>query len=179
LPLVGCVDNADDVSQSEQAVGTPSVNQVPLDPTTVPQFVNQLTIPQTYAPTVVKDSRGNVIRNEYTVTVAQTTAQILPPAFPATTVMAYGGNVKTATSTAFARTVPGPVFDNTRGIPTIIHWRNGVTGRHFMPVDPTIAWANPNAIEPPPVPPDNDGDGVPDFAPFPATDLGGQSPSPW
>ena len=149
LPLVGCADKADDVSQNEQAVGTPSVDQVPLDPTTIPKFVNQLAIPQTYAPTVIKDSHGNVIRNEYTVTVAQSTAQILPPGFPATTVMAYGGNVKipNSSSTTFARTVPGPVFDNTRGIPTIIHWRNGVTGRHFMPVDPTLLWANPAAIQ--------------------------------
>ncbi len=173
LPLVGCFDNPDNVSQSQQAVGTPSVDQVLLDNTTVPMFVNQLTIPQTYAPTVVTDSHGNVVRNEYTVTVAQATAQILPPGFPATTVMAYGGNVKIpgSSSTTFARTVPGPVFDNTRGTPTIIHWRNGVTGRHFMPVDPTLAWANPAAIEPPPLPDD-------DFAPFPATDLGGQSPVP-
>ncbi len=174
LPLVGCIDNGDDVSQTKQAVGTPSVNQVPLDPTTVPQFVNQLMIPQTYAPTVIKDSHGNVIRNEYTVTVAQTTAQVLPSGFPATTVMAYGGNVKipNSSSTTFARTVPGPLFDNTRGIPTVIHWRNGITGRHFQPVDPTILWANPNAIEPPPLP----AQGF--FDPFPVTDLGGQSPVP-
>ena len=180
LPLVGCSDSGDNVSQGQQAVGAPSVDQVLLDATTVPQFVNQLTIPQTYAPTAVKDANGHVIRNEYTVTVAQTTAQILPPGFPATTVMAYGGNVKipNSNSTAFARTVPGPVFDNTRGIPTVIHWRNGVTGPHFMPVDPTISWANPNKIEKPPVPPDNDGDGIPDFEPFPTTDLGGQSPVP-
>jgi len=180
LPLLGCSTAADNVSQSQQAVGAPSVDQVLLDNTTVPMFVNQLTIPQTYAPNAVRDAVGNVIRNEYTVTAAQSTAQILPPGFPATTVMAYGGNVKipNSTATTFARTVPGPVFDNTRGIPTIIHWRNGVTGRHFMPVDPTIDWANPNAIESPPVPPDNDGDGIPDFEPFPATDLGGQSPVP-
>jgi hypothetical protein len=44
LPLVGCLDKPDDVSQSEQAVGTPSVNQVPLDPTTIPQFASQLPI---------------------------------------------------------------------------------------------------------------------------------------
>src|SRR3954462_9199511 len=179
LPLVGCF-SSDEVSETSQAVGTPSVNQVLLDSTTVPQFVNQLAIPRTYAPTVITGAGGNVIRNEYTVTVAQSTAQILPPGFPATTVMAYGGNVKIpgSTATEFVRSVPGSIFDNTRGITTIIHWRNGVTGRHFMPVDPTIQWANPAGIEPPPVPPDNDGDGIPDFQPFPAVDLGGQSPVP-
>jgi FtsP/CotA-like multicopper oxidase with cupredoxin domain len=179
LPLVGCFESGG-VSETTQAVGTPSVNQVLLDSTTVPQFVNQLAIPRTYAPTVITGAGGAVVRNEYTVTVAQSTAQILPPGFPATTVMAYGGNVKIpgSTATEFVRSVPGSVFDNTRNITTIIHWRNAVTGRHFMPVDPTIQWANPAAIEPPPVPPDNDGDGIPDFQPFPAVDLGGQSPVP-
>jgi FtsP/CotA-like multicopper oxidase with cupredoxin domain len=170
LPLVGCLDSPNEVSQSKQAVGSPSVNQVLLDATTIPQFVNQLTIPATYAPTVIKDSHGNVIRHEYTVTVAQTTAQILPPGFPATTIMAYGGNVKipNSSSTTFARTTPGPVFDNTRGIPTIIHWRNQITGSHFMPVDPTVLWANPTEFEAP----------VGPFQPFPTVDLGGQSPVP-
>jgi FtsP/CotA-like multicopper oxidase with cupredoxin domain len=151
-------------------VGTPSVNQVPLDPTTIPQFVNQLTIPRVYAPTVIRDSHGNVIRNEYTVTVAQATAQILPPPFPATTVMAYGGDVKIpgSTQTQFVRTTPGPMFENTRGIPTVIHWRNAVTGPHFMPVDPTILWANPAGIEPPLGP----------FDPFPTNNIGGLSPVP-
>src|SRR3954464_6609224 len=172
LPLVGCF-SSDEVSETSQAVGTPSVNQVLLDATTVPQFVNQLVVPRTYAPTVITGTGGAVIRNEYTVTVAQSTAQILPPGFPATTVMAYGGQVKIpgSTATEFVRSVPGSVFDNTRGITTIIHWRNAVTGRHFMPVDPTIQWANPAAIEPPAVPADG-------FQPFPAVDLGGQSPVP-
>lgn len=179
LPLGGCIGDSQDAqeeSQSTQAVGSPSVDQVPLDPTTIPQFANQLPIPRTYAPTVVRDSRGNVIRNEYTVTVAQTTAQILPPGFPATTVMAYGGDVKIpgSSSTQFVRGVPGAVFENVRGTPTIIHWRNGVNGQHFMPVDPTILWANPGGIEPPTGPLNEDGF----FNPFPTDNLGGRSPVP-
>jgi spore coat protein A len=170
LPLVGCLDKPDDVGQSEQAVGTPSVNQVPLDPTTIPQFVTQLPIPRVYAPTVIRDSTGRVIRHEYTVSARLATVQMLPPGFPATTALAYSGNVKIpgSSATEFVSTVPGPAFDNTRGIPAIIHWRNELTGPSFMPVDPTLAWANPAAIEAP----------VGPFQKFPSVNLGGQSPIP-
>src|ERR1043165_8867334 len=94
-PLAACMGEPTETqSTNEQAVGSPSPDQVPLDPNTIPKFVNQLPIPRVYAPTVITDSRGRVIRNEYTVNVQQTTAQILPPGFPATTVMAYGGRVR-------------------------------------------------------------------------------------
>lgn len=168
LPLIGCSDSSDDVSQNKQAVGTPSTSQTPLDPTTIPQFATQLPIPRVYAPTVITDSSGNVIRHEYTVSARLATVQMLPPGFPATTVLAYSGNVKIpgSSSTEFVSTAPGPVFDNTRGIPALIHWQNQITGPTFMPVDPTILWANPAAIEAP----------VGPFQKFPTVDLGGQSP---
>jgi FtsP/CotA-like multicopper oxidase with cupredoxin domain len=86
--------------------------------------------------------------------VAPTTVQMLPPGFPATTVMAYGGQVRVpgSTATTFARTVPGPTFESTRGIPNLVHWQNQITTPSFMPVDPTIHWANPQAIEAPVAP---------------------------
>src|ERR1051325_1074125 len=93
-PLVGCSDSPEEQSTRAQAVGTPSATQEPLDPATIPKFAHQLAIPRVYAPTVITDSTGKVIRNEYTVNVQQSTAQMLPPGFPATTVMAYGGTVK-------------------------------------------------------------------------------------
>lgn len=170
-PLVGCFASPEQQSTTkEQAVGSPSPDQVPLDPATIPKFVNQLPIPRVYAPTPITDSAGKVIRNEYTVNVQQSTAQMLPPGFPATTVMAYGGRVKIpgSTATEFARTVPGPVFENVRGTPTIVHWRNEVTGRHFLPIDTTLNWANPAVLEPP----------VGPFEPFPISNLGGTSPVP-
>jgi FtsP/CotA-like multicopper oxidase with cupredoxin domain len=180
-PLVGCFDPPEKQSTAAQAVGTPSPDQVPLDPATIPKFVNQLVIPRVYAPTVIKDSTGKVIRNEYTVNVQQSTAQMLPPGFPATTVMAYGGNVRRpgvlasdgTEATEFARTVPGPVFENTRGIPTVVHWRNEVTGDHFLPIDTTLNWANPLVTEPPV--------GLstfPGFDPFPVLNLDVGQPVP-
>src|SRR5262245_42078166 len=93
-PLVGCTDAREGQSTATQSVGSPSPDQEPLDPATIPKFAHQLAIPRVYAPTVITDGSGRVIRNEYTVNIQQTTAQILPPGFPATTVMGYGGRVK-------------------------------------------------------------------------------------
>ena len=159
LCWAGCESTSDATAQQTQAVGTPSPTQVPLDPATIPKFANQLTIPPVFAPTVIRDRNGRVIRREYNVSVAPTTVQMLPPGFPATTVMAYGGQVLVpgSTATTFARTVPGPTFENIRNIPNVTHWQNQITTPSFMPVDPTIHWANPQAIEAPVAP----------FNPFP------------
>jgi spore coat protein A, manganese oxidase len=164
LPLaaLGACDMADEMSDNvgtaQEAVGPPSTSQVPLDPLTIPRFAHELPIPRTFAPIEIRD-RGRVIRHEYTVSVQQTTAQMLPPGFPATNVMAYGGQVKIpgSTRTEFVRSVPGPIFDNTRGIPSLVRWRNEVTGPHFLPIDPTLHWANPATMEAPTAP----------FTPFP------------
>src|ERR1043165_6112210 len=174
-PLAGCASSSEERSTQTQAVGSPSPDQVPLDPATIPKFVNQLAIPRVYAPTPIRDRNGRVIRNEYTVSVQKSTAQMLPPPFPATTVMAYGGTVKIpgSTSTEFARTVPGPMFENVRGTPTIVHWRNEIVGDHFMPVDTTLNWANPLVKEPP-----VGEDTFPGFDPFPVSNLAAGMPVP-
>ena len=44
---------------------------------------------------------------------------------------------------------PAATFENIRGIPTVVHWRTNIQQPYFLPVDPTIAWANPQAIEEP------------------------------
>jgi len=146
-------EEADEVGAAKEALGPPSANQVPLDPLTIPKFAHELTIPRVFAPTVVMQG-GRVVRHEYTVSVEQMQAQLLPPGFPTTTVLAYGGPVKipNSTQTEFVRSVPGPVFDNTRGIPSLVRWRNQVTGPHFLPIDPTLHWANPATMEPPVAP---------------------------
>ena len=169
-PWVGCGGQFDDGSESVgQRVGEPSASQVPLDPTTIPQFVNQLPIPRTFAPTVIT-SGGQVVRHEYTVDVARTVVQMLPPGFPATNVEAYGGQVKIpgSSQTEHARTVPGPIFDNIRGIPSLVRWRNEIRQPSFLPVDPTLHWANPLHMEPPVVP----------FTPFPPGYNNAQFPQP-
>jgi spore coat protein A, manganese oxidase len=168
LPLAGCaVDDPEDIAATEQAVGEPSATQVPLDPTTIPRFAHELTIPRVFAPTVVTD-RGRVVRHEYTVSVVQTEGQLLPPGFPPTRILAYSGAVRIPGSnrTEVVASSPGSIFDNTRGIPSLVRWRNAVTGPHFLPIDPTLHWANPGTIEPPLAP----------FAAFPPGYPGAQNP---
>lgn len=166
----GCSAGSEEaVVDTGQSVGEPSASQVPLDPTTIPQFVNQLPIPRTFAPTVITQG-GQVVRHEYTVNVQKTLVQMLPPPMPATNVMAYGGQVKIPESsqTEFVRSVPGPIFDNTRGIPSLVRWRNEMFQPQFLPIDPTIHWANPQRMEPPVVP----------FTPFPPGYTNAQYPVP-
>ncbi|HEY3497500.1 MAG TPA: carbohydrate-binding protein [Polyangiaceae bacterium] len=154
----GVFEGDEPTATTSFGVGSPSPTQVPLDPTTIPQFVNQLPIPRTYAPTVIT-SGSTVIRHEYDVNVSRAVVQMLPPPLPATNVEAYGGQVKITGSSAteFVRSVPGPIFDNIRGIPTLVRWRNEIHDPSFLPIDPTLHWANPLHIEPPVVP----------FTPFP------------
>jgi spore coat protein A len=154
----GCSADDGNDATAEQAVGRPSADQVPLDPLAIPKFAHDLPIPRVFAPTVIT-SGGQVVRHEYTVSIAQTLVQMLPPEFPQTNVLAYGGQVKIpgSSATEFVRSTPGSVFDNTRGIPTSLHWRNEISQPHFLPIDPTLHWANPQTIEPPTAP----------FNPFP------------
>lgn len=63
--------------------------------------------------------------------MAQTTQQILPTGFPATTIYAYGG----MTSQGTVYSYPGPTIPATAGIPTKIKWRNNIVGPHILPVD--------------------------------------------
>jgi len=143
----GCGDQSTS-TQTEKvtsAIGQPSPDQVPLDPTTVPMFVNQLPILPTFAPTVIT-SGGRVIRNEYTITDSEVAVQMLPPGFPATNVLAMGGAV---IGGGTFQGSPSAVFNSNRGIPTVMHWRTNITAPSFMPVDPDLHWANPQAIEKP------------------------------
>lgn len=145
-------------------------DQEPLDPTTIPKFATELPIPRVFAPTVVRDRSGNVVRHDYAVAQRAVRQPVLPPGFPPTTVLAYGGRVAIPGSnrTENVFTFPGPVFDNTRGIPSRVTWRNRLDQPHFLPVDPNIHWANPNAIE----------RVEPPFTPFPPGYAEAQSPVP-
>jgi FtsP/CotA-like multicopper oxidase with cupredoxin domain len=167
---LGCEGSSrDDAGGVREGSGPPSTSQVPLDPLTIPKFAHELPRPRVFAPTEVRQG-GVVIRHQYTVSIDKATVQMLPPGFPNTTVFAYGGDVKIPGSSQveFVRTVPGPVFDNVRGIPTRVMWRNQITTPHFMPIDPTLHWANPNAIESPIAP----------FTPFPPGYPAALSPVP-
>ncbi len=105
-----------------QAVGSPSPSEVPLDPTTVPKFAQQLNIPEVWTPTPVTKN-GKVVQNNYTLSVAQSQEQVLPPGFPQTVVLGYSGQAhpKGSTTSSTITVTPGAVFENTVGIPTQMH----------------------------------------------------------
>ena len=146
----GCGDKSTAVESTlgtaTSALGPPSPSEVPLDPTTIPKYVTQLPILPTYAPTVIRDPAGNVIRNEYTITDSQIQVQMLPAGFPTSTALAMGGPV---TRGGTFQGSPGAIFENKRGIPTVLHWRTNIQQPAFLQMDPTIHWANPQAIEKP------------------------------
>jgi FtsP/CotA-like multicopper oxidase with cupredoxin domain len=146
LVAKGCGDlsSANEVGRS--ATGLPPPNEVPLDPTTIPKFVTQLPILPVWQPTVIRNSSGQVIRNEYTINDSEASVQMLPAGFPSTTVFVQNGTIMGGGNFSGS---PGATFENTRNIPTVVHWRTNIQQPYFLPVDPTIAWANPQAIEEP------------------------------
>jgi len=167
-----------DIARVQEPVSQTLAPELPA--TSIPRFQTQLQRFFTYAPTLTRGSQGQVTRKEYTVEIAKFQAQQLPPGFPATPLFGYGGNVLVkpgpngqdvpsldGTGTvAFKRTSPGPKFEQTRLVPALIHYRNRLEGEHFLPVDPTLDWANPNNF-PKPSPP---------FLPFPPGYAQAQSP---
>ncbi len=144
----------------------------PLDPNTIPKFVNQLVVPLIFEPAVVKDPCSrNTKSHYYQVTVSQFTQQLLPPNFPETTVWGYGGKVRdpeTGDIIVDFRSTPGPTFERIRNVPVNGQWIKNLTGPNPLAVDPTIHWADPNHTEMP----------VPPFAPFPPGYPSAQSPVP-
>ena len=155
---------------TKQGALTPSTAPE-LDPTTIPRFQTNFQRFYSYVPT-----RNAAGQNEYTVQINTFTDPAAPAGFPQTTLFGYGGNVLTDPSgnpsldgtgqIAFKRTSPGPKFEQTKGVPALIHYRNQLTGSHPLAVDPTLDWANPNNF-PKPLPP---------FAPFPPGYPQAQSP---
>lgn len=172
LAVAACASsNVYDETTGESTNEAPAAATSALAPmlaaSTIPQFVSQMPRLPTYAPTLVKDGSGHLIRKEFTVTTAKFTEQQLPSGFPATPLFGYGGNVVTSPGhSTFQRTSPGPTFEQTRFVPALIHYRNQLLGEHPLPVDPTLDWANPNNF-PKPSPP---------FLPFPPGYAQAQSP---
>jgi FtsP/CotA-like multicopper oxidase with cupredoxin domain len=142
----------------------------PLDPLAIPKYVHELTRPRVFAPSVVRDASGRVIRHDYSISTNAIRAQVLPPSFPRTTIFGYGGRVRIPRSNQTERAVtsPGPVFENTRGIPNRVTWQDQIFRSHIFAVDPVIHTANPNAMEHP----------EPPFQPFPPGYDAAQFPVP-
>ncbi len=129
-------------------------NPALLDPKTVPKYANQLVaaIP-VYEPTNITDGQGNTIQQDYTVNMTYFREQILPTGTPLvgspdgkTQVWGYQGQVRLLDGTVLPtfEFSPSASFIATRGIPSNVTWVNNIDQPQFLPVDPTIHWANPN-----------------------------------
>nr|WP_315024523.1 multicopper oxidase [uncultured Aminipila sp.] len=144
----------------------------PLDPNSIPKYVNQLFIPPVYEPTLIKDPISCKVKGHfYRVTVSKFKQQILPEGFPETTVFGYSSKVrdpKTGEIIQDFKSTPGPTFKAIRHIPIEVQWVNNLTSPQPLAVDPTIHWANPNDMEMP----------MPPFPPFPPGFPLAQSPVP-
>ncbi|MDD1676221.1 MAG: multicopper oxidase domain-containing protein [Methanomicrobiales archaeon] len=139
-----------------------------LDPTTIPKYVNQLTGP----PPVWMKTTGNP-NYDYVISVAPHNQQLLPPGFPQTPMIAYGGQARdsvTGKPIGFIRNSPGASFEITTGKPIKVKWVNDIPADVKMPfaVDPTLDWANPNEMATPTAP----------FTAFPPGYDQAQSPIP-
>ncbi len=147
-------------------------NPKPLDPMTIPKWVNRLTKPPLHVPYLTYDSSTHAVVTNFTVTARKASQQLLPPGFPSTPVFAYGGVVKDADDdhapnrTDF--TMPGPTFEVNADQPIFVQYKNELDGDHPFPVDPTLGVANPNNAPTPNAP----------FKPFPPGYKDFQSPIP-
>ncbi|MEI5906918.1 multicopper oxidase [Bacillus spongiae] len=136
----------------------------PLNPKKIPKYINQLEKPNVFKPTVVKDPEtGEVVSHNYTVFATAFTQQLLPPDFPPTPVWGYEGIIEDGTC---FQSTPGPTIEAVRGISVNVQWVNNLDKPNFLPVDPTLHWANPNNMPTP----------TPEFLPFPPGYPLAQSP---
>jgi spore coat protein A len=141
------------LSSMMTVLAAPPVPAGLLDPTTIPKYVNQLVanIP-VYTPTDVTDGSSSVIRQDYTITMTTLNEEILPVGTPVVGGLGLGPNGAPLTHVwgysgltnvgVFANS-PSATFIATTGIPTKVTWINAISEPQFLPVDPTIHWANP------------------------------------
>jgi FtsP/CotA-like multicopper oxidase with cupredoxin domain len=136
-----------------------------LDPRAIPKYVTPLVIPP------VMDHSGTP--NNYRIAVRQFKQQILPGGlwntlngrrdeYPATTVWGYGpaadpvpdssglgGDTGVAPAPNSQFNYPGYTIETLTDVPVRVRWINGLVDahghflRHLLPVDQTLAWANP------------------------------------
>lgn len=112
-----------------------------LDPTTIPKYVEPLTVPPAMPLTGTISNKIDY----YEIAVRQFDQQVLPPGLPKTTVWGYGSVSNPATFTYPASTIEAKVDR-----PVRVKWINDLkdpkTGHflpHLLPIDQTLHWANP------------------------------------
>lgn len=126
----------------EESKNEDSEQLKPLDPATIPKFVNRLEKPPVFEPFLIND------KHLYHIDICKFEEQVLPQGFPKTTVWGYGGVVRDSKTCGarYTRSSPGATIEAVRGIPVMVNWRNLLIGSHQFAVDPTLHWANPNMM---------------------------------
>jgi spore coat protein A, manganese oxidase len=127
-----------------------------LDPKTIPKYINQLTanIPVFESANITDPNTGALVRQDYTIDMTYFREQILPAGTiltggagdGKTNVWGYAGQAKdavTGASVGYFRNSPSASFLATTGIPSQVTWVNKINVPQFLPVDPTIMWADP------------------------------------
>lgn len=115
-----------------------------LPPASIPQFVMPLQVPPAMPRAGTIPLPGNKSADYYEIAVRRFKQQILPASLPKTTVLAYG-SARHAASFNY----PGFTIEARWQTPVQIKWINDLMdakGRylpHFLPIDPTLHWANP------------------------------------
>jgi spore coat protein A len=94
---------------------------LPLDPGTIPKFVDPLPIPA-----ILKPNGNSKNAASYKVTMSEFQQQVLPAGFPATTVWGYEGSF------------PGPTIEARKDKPVAVKWINELPLSHLFPVDTTL-----------------------------------------
>lgn len=123
-----------------------------LDPTTIPKFVEPLTIPPAMPLKGVKKvmvkrpgkKPKKMKVDYYEVEAVQLQQQVLPSNFPKSTVWGYGAVGKPET-----RSWPGYTFETRSNKPVQVKWFNNLVDdkgdylQHLFKIDQTLHWANP------------------------------------
>mmetsp|Transcript_19672 Transcript_19672/g.32245 ORF Transcript_19672/g.32245 Transcript_19672/m.32245 type:complete len:2037 (+) Transcript_19672:238-6348(+) len=117
-----------------------------LDPLSIPKYVNTLINP--LAPAFIWTPVSNTARNSYRIGVFQAFQNVLGPNFQNTRIFGYG-NVANPSQSA---TWPGRSFEVMSNVAINVTWSNNLVDsqnrplNHFLPIDPTVPWANPLSL---------------------------------
>jgi FtsP/CotA-like multicopper oxidase with cupredoxin domain len=140
LHSTGCSSGTADAPETPPP---PVVPPAPLDAATIPKFVTPLVVPPTMPTATAPEPTPGY--TYYEVEAVQFSQQILPAAYPATTVWGYGKVGEAAT-----RHSPAFTFEVRTDEVVRVKWVNGLVDAsggylpHLFPVDDTLHWANPS-----------------------------------
>lgn len=96
-----------------------------LNPKVIPKYKNKLIKPYIYQP-ILTGTPSTEYERIYFIDICRFKHQILPEGFPKTSVIGYRSLVKVSEGggTKYLRSYPGGIFEEIRGIPTHMIWRN-------------------------------------------------------